>query len=274
LAEDLQSLITMFIDCEEYKQKYVLKSMVPLNCPPMNIEAVTSRRQLALLKSRIRETWTQLGKVRPHHSVLTGTQFLPQRMSDASIESFYASGVDEAETVAAMLERFSFSRRESKICVEYGCGLGRVTLALAKMFHHVHGYDISATHLELAGNRARETRVENVTFRLCSAESIVEDLKSLRVRGIGIFQLPTYMIGYSFQVQGYLASARSQDMEMHCLPQSEVFALIADCGCKLLEVREEGSVGHDGRWISNMFVVERMTDRAVAASSANEKPRD
>jgi SAM-dependent methyltransferase len=267
---------------------------VPLNCPAMNIEAVTSPRQLSLLKDRVRETWTHLGKASPHYSVLTGTQFLPQKMSEESVEVFYASGVDEAETIAAMLERFAFSRREEKICVEYGCGLGRVTLALAKMFNVVHGYDISPTHLALAENRARETRATNVKFHLCSAELIVEDLepcdffysrlvfqhnppplmralidsalKSLRVGGMGIFQVPTYMIGYSFHVKEYLAGARSEHMEMHCLPQSEILSQIADCKCKLLEVREDGSVGDVARWISNVFVVERTDERAAAAS--------
>jgi hypothetical protein len=56
LAKDLQSLIMMFIDCQEYRQKHGPGSMVPLNCPPMHIEAVTSPHQLSLLKNRIRET--------------------------------------------------------------------------------------------------------------------------------------------------------------------------------------------------------------------------
>jgi len=39
------------------------------------------------------------------------------------------------------------------------------------------------------------------------------------------------MIGYSFRLKEYVASAPSQDMEMHCLPQSQILSLIADCKC-------------------------------------------
>jgi SAM-dependent methyltransferase len=259
---------------------------VPLARGEMEIELAASPAELAQLIDRIREAWTHLGKVRPHHSVLTGDAYLPEALDEAAIERFYDSGKQELSSmIEAILERHGFAGLESKTCVEYGCGLGRVTLALASKCAAVHGYDISPNHLALAEKRAAETGAGNVRFHLCTADVIGKplepcdfffscivfqhnpppimlamlsaSLQSLRVGGIAIFQLPTYGTGYSFRIQDYLAAPRNLEIEMHCLPQEAVFSLIAHENCKILEVREDDWVGDPGRWISNTFVVTR-----------------
>jgi SAM-dependent methyltransferase len=248
---------------------------------------------MSLLRDRIREAWTHLGQVRPHHSVLTRQDYLPESINEESIESFYASGVREVSTIDAILRRHGFSHPELKICVEYGCGLGRVTFALATMFKTIHAYDISPNHLTLARRRAAEKGLRNVQFHLCSADAITEELepcdffyscivfqhnpppimreliaaslRSLRAGGVAIFQAPIYGTGYSFRIKDYLAGPQQLDIEMHCIPQQTVFSLIAEADCRVLEVREDGWIGAPGRWISNTFVVQRF------ASPASEK---
>lgn len=82
-------------------------------------------------------------------------------------------------------------------------------------------------------------------------------LQSLCPGGVAIFQVPTYGNGYSFSVKEYLAIRSRLDMEMHCIPQSEIFAIIAQEGCQSVELREDDAIGRRGTWISNMFVVRR-----------------
>jgi hypothetical protein len=82
-------------------------------------------------------------------------------------------------------------------------------------------------------------------------------LAALSPGGIAIFQMPTYAPGYQFRIAEYLARDSVLDMEMHCLPQAVIFELISAAGCELLEVREDGSIGRVGQWISNTFVVRR-----------------
>jgi SAM-dependent methyltransferase len=253
----------------------------------MHVELAASPLDLARLGNRVREAWTHMGVARPHHSVLSGRDYLPQFINKDSIDRFYASGAREAATINTILRRHGFCHPESKICVEYGCGLGRVTFALANIFKKVHGYDISTTHLTSAERHASDTGIHNIDFHLCSAdlvsknledcdffysrivfqhnppplmrELIATSLKSLRPGGVAIFQVPTYGAGYAFRIQEYLASSQQLDMEMHCIPQSEVFKLIVEAHCKILEVREDRSIGRLGQWISNTFVVERLT---------------
>ncbi len=284
-TKDFRALVLRFITSPEYQQRMAQPALVPLERKDIEVDVTASAVEMSLLRERIRETWTRLGIDRPHHSVISGENYLPQAINPDTIERFYASGADEVAIITALLARYGFSQMDGKICIEYGCGLGRVTLDLAKLFKRVHGYDISANHLKLAAKRASERGIKNVDFHLCSAESITENLvpcdffysrivfqhnpppvirelittslKSLRKRGISIFQVPTYGAGYSFHVKDYIAKPRQDDIEMHCIPQAEVFSLILKADCKILEVREDTAVGRYGQWISNTFVVQR-----------------
>ena len=180
--------------------------------------------------------------------------------------------------------RFGVSDLSSATLVELGCGLGRVTIPLARAAGTVIGYDISRSHLAIAHSRAQSTGMRNIRFvqletfsdfRLefdafysrivlqhnppplikMFVEKICELLKS---GGVAIFQFPIYLRGYRFKASTYLASRSSQlDMEMHVLPQDAVFMAIDRAGCKLLEVRETEDTGRPDVFLSNTFIVGR-----------------
>jgi len=285
LEKDFRSLVLGFIGSNEYRLKSALPGLVPLDRNAMEVDTTGSPLEVSLIKDRIRETWTQLGLDRPHDSILSGAGYLPDEINPESIERFYSSGLEEAAIVEAMLNRFGFAPYDSKVCVEFGCGLGRVTFALASMFKTVHGYDISANHLRLAQQHGAEAGIENVNFHLCSVDTIGDALAAcdffysrlvlqhnppplirelvsaalaaLRPGGIAIFQVPTYGVDYAFRIKEYISGPRRRDIEMHCFPQRELFALIAGAHCNLLEVDQDSAVGRYGEWVSNTFVVQR-----------------
>jgi SAM-dependent methyltransferase len=178
--------------------------------------------------------------------------------------------------------------------------MGRVTCGLAKAFARVHGYDISPSHLALAREHAAEIDVGNITFHLCSEdvtsrpleecdffyskivfqhnppplirELIAASFRSLRPGGIAIFQVPTYGSDYNFSIKDYLARGSAPDMEMHCIPQPEVFSLAAAAACQVVEVREDGAVGWRGQWISDTFIVQRpQLDKATTSAPYHRK---
>lgn len=255
---------------------------VPLDAPAMRVECHASPSELAELIHRIGEAWTSMGSTRPYHSVLSAENFLPENINKEAIDAFWASGSKESARVQSMLMKHGFDSTASKICVEYGCGVGRVTSPLARMFKEVYAYDVSSTRLEMARARAESTNIE---FVLCTHDifrtglqkcdffysNIVLQhnpppliqklisiaLEALRPGGIAIFQVPTYASGYSFRIREYLDRQKQNDMEMHVFPQPEIFALIATASCELREVREDGHIGRVGQWISNTFVVRR-----------------
>jgi SAM-dependent methyltransferase len=291
-SESLLALRKRFICSPEFAAKGLLmaqplpqKQLYPLPLDLANIEVDTDATddQLNACIAKIKAAWAHLGVVRPHFSVLTDPQFLPENIG-GSIDNFWASGETEADRIEHILDRHNCSLLSTKTCVEYGSGVGRVTMGLARRFARVHGYDISPSHLSCAEQRAQETDTTNVTFHLCSEtffeplekcdvfyscivfqhnpppiikHLIKNALQALKLDGIAIFQVPTYIVGYRFNTLEWLGTDHVLDMQMHCLPQQKIFEIIAEENCAPLEVREDNSTGALDKFISNTFVVRK-----------------
>jgi SAM-dependent methyltransferase len=263
--------------------KPVAHSFLPLDLAKNEIEHVATSTQLAQCIAKIKAAWSHMGITKPHFSVLTNNAYLPENL-DKNLDQFWASGLSEASLLERVLLKHGFGQSSGKVCVEYGCGVGRVTVGLAQKFSVVHGYDISEGHLAQAKRHASEVGAINCNFHLCS-ENVLDDLekcdlfysrivfqhnpppiirelvkialRSLRAGGIAIFQVPTYKAGYHFSIKEWLNTEHALDMQMHCLPQSVIHALIAENKCNLLEVREDNSTGAPDKYLSNTFVVRK-----------------
>jgi len=260
------------------------KMLVELNPPPLPIAYRASEAQLAACVAKIRAAWSHLGEEKPHFSVISKDRYLPENLA-GNLDAFWASGENEAAAVEALLARYGLGLLAGRTCVEYGCGVGRVTAGLARRFGRVHAYDISHGHLALAEAHMAKTGLHNCRFHLTSDDVLAplqicdafysrivfqhnpppmifhlvrNALRSLAPGGIGIFQVPTYIVGYRFDIDEWIAIDHPPDMQMHCLPQEVIFDLIAGENCVPLEVREEGSTGRRDKFVSNRFVVRKV----------------
>jgi SAM-dependent methyltransferase len=256
--------------------------MFPLHYSAMEIELDATPEQLLRMLKRIEQSWVKMGEDWPHFSVLSQEQFYPRNLA-SSIDWFWDSGEGEVGVTLSLLDRLGLEPA-GKICVEYGCGLGRVTMPFAARFAEVHAYDISASHLELARERAEVVGAGNVHFhhrgdgvlgplvdcdffysRLVfqhnpppvMRELIRLALASLLPGGVAVFEMPVYLSGYSFRIDEYLENPNHERMEMHCLPQREVFSLAAAAGCRLIEVREDRTIELRKECLGNYFVIGR-----------------
>lgn len=256
---------------------------IPLDVAEIEVETEASDSQLSACVEKIKAAWTHLGITRPHFSVLSHKQFLPENLG-GSIDEFWASGQSDAVSLERILLRHGCLQLATKTCVEFGCGVGRITMPLAKRFFWVHGYDISALHLSHAQNRAGEESIANVCFHLCS-ETFLEafrqcdifysiivlqhnpppvisrlvrnGLRSLKAGGIAVFQVPTYIRGYRFKTAQWLETDHAMDMQMHCLPQRQIFKIIGEENCLALEVREDSFAGLPDQILSNTFIIRK-----------------
>lgn len=283
-AEDLRALLAGFMNSPEFRQHAPAPPVarLPLDLPALELDTDCSDEDAARCLAEIRRSWTQLGVAKPHFSVLTERRFLPDNIA-GSLADFWETGQAEAAHVANIAHRCG-EGGPAGTCVEFGCGVGRVTMGLARHFKTVHAYDISATHLALARQRAQETATGNVVFHHSADDplgplepcdlfySVIvfqhnppvvitrllrNALRSLKPAGIGIFQVPTYYLDYRFRTAEWLAAEHPTDMQMHCLPQARIFELIAEAGCVVKEVREDNWAGPADRRLSNTFVVKK-----------------
>src|SRR5712691_1926584 len=101
----------------------------------------------------VADSWDRYGRERPEFAVLTdgrtGTEF-------------YESGRTEVSRILAIIGELGFHPRGQAL--DLGCGLGRLTFALAPRFDSVVGVDHSAAMLEHARSRGNDLRVSNARF--------------------------------------------------------------------------------------------------------------
>ena len=288
--DNLEDLRRLFFNSAEFRAQWQRLALPrpakpPLSGPPMQVEIHTDAETLHRLFQRIAAQWQTLGQDEPLWSVVTQERFRSSTASPADIDAFYASGEEEVRILEAILTRAGRSLTDFSACFELGCGVGRVTGALAKHFATVHAWDVSASHLDHARQRLIPETHPNVCFGLVERPEQFEALPSfdffysrivlqhnpppamafmlerilaqLQPGGMACFQVPTYKAGYRFALARYLADDHAGTMEMHVLPQTEVFAIAARTGCRIVEVREDDSIGISATAISNTFLLEK-----------------
>jgi SAM-dependent methyltransferase len=260
--------------------------LLPLDAPPMRVECAVDDQVLSRLLSTVQKTWKRLGRERPHWSVLSAEQFLPENIQ-ASESAFYESGRFDVQVLNSALVRANRSPRDFRTVFEFGCGLGRVTPYLATTFEHVIACDVSSTHLEQARLVIERSNANNVAltlvvqafefgmrdhFDLWFSRLVLQHnpppLIAMILRraffllnsgGLAVFQVPTYAINYEFRIEAYLEKIdNDHDIEMHVIPQDVIFQLARENGCVLLEVVEDGASGPSNKWRSNTFVLQKL----------------
>jgi SAM-dependent methyltransferase len=115
---------------------------------------------------RLSATWNALGEDDPLWAILSQPE---KRSGNWNAEEFFAAG--EAEI--AGLENYCAylgKPRERRLALDFGCGVGRLTRALASRYAEVVGVDISSSMLaqarQLHANLGNVRFVENVQPRL------------------------------------------------------------------------------------------------------------
>jgi 2-polyprenyl-3-methyl-5-hydroxy-6-metoxy-1,4-benzoquinol methylase len=286
----LRALRELFLNSSEFRQNYEATMpprppRVPFNGPPMQVEMGATPEQLTELFAKIGAQWEHLGQTEPHWSVLTNESYFQQNFQ-MNREAFYASGESELQMFDATLARAGVNRSGLQRCVELGCGVGRVTIGLAARFEQVLGMDVSAAHLEVAqahvqglgltnlrlshlqaiGDVAKLAPYDVLYSRMVlqhnpppvAARLLRDLLAGLRPGGVAFLQLPTYRAGYRFALAEYLRQQNTTEMEMHYLPQAALLDLLAEQGCRVLELREDDAIGLSVIAVSNTLLVQKV----------------
>ena len=249
--------------------------------PAIAVEWECSEHQAPLLLTRVSKLWEELGDSKPHWSVLTSDEFLPEQIAKTE-EAFFSSGQHDRNRLLATIARAGRDPKEFEVACEFGCGLGRITNYLAESFERVIACDVSRPHLQLARARSQAMGKGNLTYRVSTlphfgmtapfdlwysvivlqhnpppimAMILRRALRLLRPGGLAIFQIPTYAPDYHFSIDDYLKSTSPPSgIEMHYLPQPALFKVIDEAGGLVIELVEDGSIDFP-RAFSNAVVV-------------------
>lgn len=248
------------------------------------VETDISSEQLRRMIAHVEANWKILGQNDPHWSVLTSEKFRRDTIGDNS-PAFFESGKKTVDFFKAACERANLDISKLKTCFELGCGVGRITIWLAKMFERVTAADVSASHLLIADQEITQREISNVDLLLTDSMEKYETigkfdcffsiivlqhnpppvsvyilrkmLNSLNPGGVAYFQIPTYEQNRSFKVEDYLSGLQvSGQMEVHAVPQSVIWQLFRELDCDVCDVREDNWTGSP-RIVSNSFLVQK-----------------
>ena len=97
--------------------------------------------------AQLQRNWEGLAQADPLWAICTDPE---RRQSKWSKEEFFATGRDEIRRVLDCVESLRLQVDRSAPALDFGCGVGRLTRAMAAYFPECWGVDISPTMLRLA----------------------------------------------------------------------------------------------------------------------------
>ena len=110
------------------------------------------------------EQWEDIGRIDAYYGVYTDEMFRKDNLSDDALAVFFESGRDYVremiDIIRARLDPLFFP----KIALDYGCGVGRVTIPLSNYCGKVIGLDVSDSMIMEAKENCAKFHVVNVEF--------------------------------------------------------------------------------------------------------------
>lgn len=239
----------------------------------------------------LRAVWATLGRDDPLWAVLSRPD---KRGGRWDVDEFLATGALEIDSQMAALAAQAVPARHH-CALDFGCGAGRLTRALARHFDEVVGIDVASSMIAKA--RALNADIGNVRFvenTSAHIDGVADASVDLVYSNMTLQHIPTELaFGYvaeflrvlapggvaSFQfIQGHdsswrgrlfglmpnrwlnplrrIAWRRSAVFEMHCLKEARLHSLLqARSDLHLLSAYDDGAAGRG--WLGRRWVIVR-----------------
>ena len=213
--------------------------------------------------STVQRYWDRQAHADPMWAILTHDQKVGGRWDP---EEFFATGVREVDLFMKQAAKWGVPKSH-RAALDFGCGMGRLTQALAEHFDHVHGVDISPKMIELAREHNRKgPRCEYVCnpaedlkqFADGSMDMVYswitlqhvrprqarrylsEFLRVLAPGGLLLFQYPSEPIALRFRFARWKARFyRPRPMYMNGMDRDNVVDLLQQSGGRILEIQQD-----------------------------------
>lgn len=109
-------------------------------------------------------TWQYWGRTEPYFGVLTQPEFKSDGMQDGARARFFESGQRYVDFALATAARQLDPQFRPTRALDFGCGVGRLALPLARACEEVVGVDVSDGMLAEARANAKQQGISNVEF--------------------------------------------------------------------------------------------------------------
>lgn len=110
------------------------------------------------------KNWQVIGQRMPYFGVITKDEFKPDVLDETAVDDFFATGETHIEIVLDWIRQYFTEDFQPARCLDFGCGVGRLVIPLAKRFPEVVGVDVSKGMLNEAKSNCEKFGLNNVTF--------------------------------------------------------------------------------------------------------------
>ena len=227
-------------------------------------------------KSRQARDWDDLATVDPLWAVLSVDD---KRNGGWDLQAFLSTGEDEVEHLLATAAELGRPARRER-ALDFGCGVGRLTRALARRFDETVGIDVSERMLEQARQLNADTAqlsfvngdappagpfdlvVANLVLQHLPSRALARDyirrlIEAARPDGLVVFQLPTrlplprrlqprrriYGALRTFVSPDRLHAAGLHPVRLLALPEADVRATVDGAGATVAYAESAAAAG-------------------------------
>jgi ubiquinone/menaquinone biosynthesis C-methylase UbiE len=234
---------------------------------------------------KLQRNWEGLARKDPLWAILADPSKKGGRWD---VEEFFNTGQREIDDLMKHIDSLHVNMARDS-AMDFGCGVGRVSQALAHYFNCVCGVDIAPTMIELARKYNRypekckfylnETddlkAFEDSSFHLvysnitlqhmekkCIMRYLREFLRVIASGGLIVFQLPsspsfrTWLFGQIYwRIPFYYSIRYGGKMETHWVKKSEILELVRISGGRVLETVQVESTSGRQEWQNYKYYI-------------------
>lgn len=219
------------------------------------------------------ESWDEQGRIDPMGAIIS-----PRNKKDTwDIDEFFATGQRTIDALMEYIKSLGINVARGK-ALDFGCGIGRLTQALAPHFDEVHGVDIAPSMIELANkynshgdrchyhlNESNDLKIFaddtfDVIYTLITLQHIKpqysknyirEFLRILAPQGVLIFQIPGRIAGFKGLIMRLVPKTlldatyrkvryrNRPGPESYWIKRQEVVAFLKRNGGQIIDVQEK-----------------------------------
>jgi SAM-dependent methyltransferase len=111
------------------------------------------------------DEWEKWGRTDPYFGVITDPSFRSAKLDEAGRLRFFQSGEAEVAETLAVVRQLTGPQFRLKRTLDFGCGVGRLTIPLARQSEAVVAVDVSPAMLDEARANCVQAGLTNVEFR-------------------------------------------------------------------------------------------------------------
>ncbi len=110
--------------------------------------------------------WEWFGRNQPYFGVLIEAKYRNEQLTEEAKKDFFSTGKAHVDLVFQTIKEHFDTNFTIKRALDFGCGVGRLTIPLSAVCKQVVGVDASPSMLREAAKNAKEAGAETIEFLL------------------------------------------------------------------------------------------------------------